>query len=140
MSIIKDYMSTSLATCNPSDNLATLAKHMKEEDVGFIPIVENDKYVGVVTDRDIVVRGLAKGTADNIHASDIMTEKVITGSPDMDVEEAARLMQEHQIKRLMVVEKDRFSGVVSLGDLGIEGADEVAADIVSELSKGKGNN
>ncbi|WP_281242966.1 CBS domain-containing protein [Thalassobacillus cyri] len=69
-----------------------------------------------------------------------MTEKIITGYLDMKVDEAARLMQEHQIKRLVVVDNDSLSGVVSLGDLGVEGADDVAADIVSEVSKGKGNN
>ncbi|WP_082232191.1 CBS domain-containing protein [Halobacillus massiliensis] len=140
MSVVKDYMTSNLASCNASDDLQTLAKHMKEQDVGFIPLVENDRYVGVVTDRDIVVKGLAKGSPDNIKASDVMTENVVTGYPDMDVQEAARLMQDHQIKRLLVIENDSIQGVVSLGDIGIEGANEVAADIVSEVSKGKGNN
>jgi CBS domain-containing protein len=140
MSVVKELMNTDLATCNATDDLVTVAKHMKEADVGFVPLVEGDKYVGVITDRDIVVKGLAKGSSDNVIASDVMTENIITGYPDMNTEEAARLMQEHQIKRLLVVENDSFQGVVSLGDIGAQGSDEVAADIVREVSKGVANN
>ncbi|MGI8315983.1 CBS domain-containing protein [Halobacillus mangrovi] len=140
MSVVKDLMTTNLATCNSSDDLVTVAQRMKEEDVGFVPLVEKDKYVGVVTDRDIVVKGLAKGTADNVKASDVMTENIITGYPDMDVSEAARLMQEHQIKRLLVVENESIQGVVSLGDVASQGVAEAAADIVREVSKGAANN
>ncbi|SFJ80264.1 CBS domain-containing protein [Halobacillus dabanensis] len=140
MTVVNELMSTNLATCNATDDLVTVAKHMKEEDVGFVPLVEGDKYVGVVTDRDIVVKGLAKGSSDNVKASDVMTEKIITGYPDMDAEEAARLMQEHQIKRLLVVENDSIQGVISLGDVGAQGSDDVAGDIVREVSKGYANN
>lgn len=140
MTVVKELMSTNLATCNATDDLVTVAKHMKEADVGFVPLVEGEKYVGVVTDRDIVVKGLAKGSSDNVKASDVMTEKIITGYPDMDTEEAARLMQEHQIKRLLVVENDSIQGVISLGDVGAQGSDDVAGDIVREVSKGYANN
>ncbi|GGF29013.1 hypothetical protein GCM10010954_30160 [Halobacillus andaensis] len=91
-------------------------------------------------DRDIVVKGLAKGSAGEVKASDVMTEKVITGYPEMEVEEAARLMQEHQIKRLLIVESDTVKGVVTLGDIGYQGIDEAAAGIVREVSKGQSNN
>ncbi|MFG6147685.1 CBS domain-containing protein [Halobacillus sp. B23F22_1] len=140
MSKVKDVMTTNLTTCKSSDDLASLAKQMRDEDVGFVPIAEGDKYVGVVTDRDIVVKGLAKGSAGEIKASDVMTEKIITGYPDMEVEEAARLMQEHQIKRLLIVESDKIKGVITLGDIGYQGIDEAAAGIVREVSKGNGNN
>lgn len=140
MATLRDFMTTNLASVSVSDDLHTLAKQMKEDDVGFLPIVENDKYAGVVTDRDIVVKGLARGSAENVTASEIMTENVVTGTPDMDVEEAARLMQEHQIKRLLVIENDHVKGVVSLGDISAEGSRSVAGNIVSEVSKGYGNN
>ncbi|SEI14241.1 CBS domain-containing protein [Halobacillus karajensis] len=137
MTLLKEYMTTNVESSKTSDDLKTLAEKMEKDDVGFLPVVENDKYAGVVTDRDIVVKGLAKGTGK---AEDIMTENVVTGSPDMEVEEAAKLMQDHQIKRLLVVDDDAVNGVVTLGDLGVENADQVAGNIISEVSKGKGNN
>ncbi|MFD2922157.1 CBS domain-containing protein [Halobacillus naozhouensis] len=137
MALLKEYMTTNVESSKTSDDLKTLAEKMEKDDVGFLPIVENEKYAGVVTDRDIVVKGLAKGTGK---AEDIMTENVVTGSPNMEVEEAAKLMQEHQIKRLLVVDDETINGVVTLGDLGVEHADQVAGNIVSEVSKGKGNN
>ncbi len=140
MAILKEYMTPTIECSKASDNLNTLAKQMEEKNVGFIPVVENGKYAGVVTDRDIVIKGLAKGSAEDVKAENIMTENVVTGYPDMEVEEAARLMQDHQIKRLLVVEDEAVNRVVTLGDLGVENADQVAGDIVSEVSKGQSNN
>ncbi|MGP4077751.1 CBS domain-containing protein [Halobacillus sp. K22] len=140
MAALKEYMKTNTVTCDASDNLSELAKCMREEDIGFVPVVEQGNYAGVVTDRDIVVKGLAKGSPDNVKASDIMTEKIITGSSDMDVAEAARLMQDHQIRRLLVVDNEKISGVVSIGDIGVQGSDEIAGNVVSETAKGSGNN
>ncbi|WP_163528835.1 CBS domain-containing protein [Halobacillus ihumii] len=140
MAILKEYMTPTVECSKSSDGSNTIAKQMEEENIGFIPVVENEKYAGVVTDRDIVVKGLAKGSAENVKAEDIMTENVVTGYPDIEVEEAARLMQDHQIKRLLVVKDEAVHGVVTLGDLGVENAGQVAGDIVSEASKGQSNN
>ncbi|SIS63437.1 CBS domain-containing protein [Salimicrobium flavidum] len=137
MTKLKEYMSTNTVSCDSTDNLMTLAKQMREEDVGFIPIVENGQYSGVVTDRDIVVKGLAKGSPEEVKASEIMTEKIITGTSDMEIDEASRLMQDHQIRRLLIVDDNKISGVVSIGDIGLKGSDEVAGNIVTETSKGK---
>lgn len=137
MAILKEYMTTNVLCSKASDNLTTLAKKMEENDVGFIPVVENEKYTGVVTDRDIVVKGLAKGSGRSVKAEDIMTENVVTGYPNMEVVEAAKLMEDHQIKRLLVVDNDAVDGVVTLGDLGVENADQIAGNIVSEVSKGQ---
>lgn len=137
MAILKEYMTTNVLCSKASDNLTTLAKKMEENDVGFIPVVENEKYTGVVTDRDIVVKGLAKGSGGSVKAEDIMTENIVTGYPYMEVVEAAKLMEDHQIKRLLVVDNDAVDGVVTLGDLGVENADQIAGNIVSEVSKGQ---
>ncbi|KGX89647.1 CBS domain-containing protein [Pontibacillus marinus] len=142
MPTLREYMTTSLATVPSSADLYTLAKQMKEYDIGFLPVVENDKskYTGVVTDRDIVVKGLAKESAENVTASDILTEDVVTGNPDMNVEDAASLMQENQIRRLLVIENEHVKGVVSLGDLSADGERSLAGNIMGEISKGYGNN
>lgn len=131
-------MTKEVVTAKPNDDLMTLAKEMKENDVGFLPIADG-KFLGVVTDRDIVVKGLAKDSDySNVQAQQIMTEKVITGYPDMDVEEASRLMQDHQISRLMIVDNDQLKGVASLGDMAVTNtrrAEQAAEDALSEIKK-----
>ncbi|WP_067726951.1 CBS domain-containing protein [Oceanobacillus damuensis] len=138
MTTLQEVMTEDVVTAKPHDNLLTLAKEMEKNDVGFLPVLD-EKFLGVVTDRDIVVKGLAKDEGySNVEAKQIMTEKVITGYPNMDVEEASRLMQDHQISRLMVVEKDKLKGVVSLGDMAVtenDRADQAAEDALSEIKK-----
>ncbi|QHE51694.1 CBS domain-containing protein [Pontibacillus sp. HMF3514] len=140
MPTLREYMTTSFISVHLSDDLNTLANEMKEHDVGFLPVIENDKYAGVVTDRDIVVNGLTKGSPEDVTASQVMTDHVVTGNPDMNVEDAARLMQENQIKRLLVIENEHLKGVVSLGDFSAEGENSISGHVVSEVSKGFGNN
>lgn len=112
MAVLKEVMTENVKSCEPEEDLQSLARVMKEEDVGFLPIANENGYLGVVTDRDIVVKGLAKGSPDQVKAADIMTENVVTGLPDMEVQEAARLMQDHQIQRLLVVKEKDVKGVV----------------------------
>jgi CBS domain-containing protein len=140
MSKVRDYMSTHVQTADANAELSTIAQLMKKEDVGFIPLVEEKEYVGIITDRDIVVKGLAEGDVEQKKASDIMTKEVVTATPDTAIEEAARIMQEHQVRRLLVVDEGKINGVVSLGDFGVENAADIAGEIVRETSKGKGNN
>lgn len=138
MTTLQEIMTEDVVTAKPNDDLITLAKEMETNDVGFLPIAD-DKFLGVITDRDIVVKGLAKNADySNVEAQQIMTEEVITGNSDMDVEEASRLMQEHQISRLLVVDNDQLKGVVSLGDMAItdkERADKAAEEALSEIKK-----
>ena len=78
---------------------------MRDEDTGAVPVVENGRAVGMVTDRDIVVRAVADGSQLNRPVRDIVTRAVVTATPDMSTREAAQLMSEHQIRRLPVVER-----------------------------------
>ncbi|MFB4165274.1 CBS domain-containing protein [Alteribacillus sp. JSM 102045] len=137
MQTIKEHMTNFAEYCNPSDDLYTLAKKMKENEIGFLPIVNDDHLVGCITDRDIVIDGLAKEVQPNkLKAENIMQEKVITGYPDMSVDEASRLMQDHQIQRLVITEDQKVKGVVSIGDLAVsKGADQAAGNALSEISK-----
>ncbi|WP_240377311.1 CBS domain-containing protein [Bacillus piscicola] len=137
MTTIGELMTQEVEHCSPSDNVYTLAKAMHDCDLGFLPIVENDELTGCVTDRDIVLKGLNKGVSPgDVHAESIMQEKVITGYPDMPVEEASRLMQDHQIKRLIVTEDLKLKGVVTLGDMAAsKKADQAAGNAMSEISK-----
>ncbi len=112
---------------------------MAENDIGFVPVVhveDSGKLLGVVTDRDLVVRGYAKKRPGSCPVQDVMSEAIITVSPDMDAEEAADLMAAHQIRRLPVVENDRLVGVLALGDLSLGNTTgEDAGQALSEISE-----
>src|SRR5262249_38468201 len=111
---------------NPTTSLQQAARKMKNLDVGPLPVCENDRLVGMVTDRDITVRAVAEGCDINkTMVRDIMTPDIVYCFDDQDVEEADRLMEDNQIRRLVVLNRDkRLVGIVSLGDLAVETGDE----------------
>ena len=116
---VRDAMAQTISTARPDDRLQKVAQLMKQEDAGFIPIVDGDRLQGVITDRDIVIRCLAEGKQDilNVPAKDCMSEDVVTVEADADLEEAGKLMNEREIRRLAVVDGGRLVGVLSHGNL-----------------------
>jgi CBS domain-containing protein len=116
---IADIMSSDCVTVTPQDNIYECAVKMKENDIGFLPVVEGRKLVGVVTDRDLVVRGYAEKHSGSASVTEVMTEAVRTIPSDMSVDDAAKLMASEQIRRLPVVENGELKGVVSIGDLAV---------------------
>ena len=133
---IRDVMTSNPRTVSPSDTIQNAARIMRDEDTGAVPVVENGRPVGMVTDRDIVVRAVANGEL-NRPVRDVVSGNVITADPDMSTREAAELMSEHQIRRLPVVENDRLVGIVSLGDLAVKDAhDKRTGDTLQEISQG----
>lgn len=133
---VTDIMTSEVDTCTPQASLQEVAAKMKEIDVGSIPVVDNDKLVGIITDRDIVVRGLAENISLDAAVSEILSGNMVTGSKDMSVEDAAELMADNQIRRLPIVENDQVVGMVSLGDIAVKdksyGNADIALDEVSE--------
>jgi len=118
---LRDLMTTDVRSCAPDTPLSEVARIMEECDCGFVPVVDGDRLAGVITDRDIVLRAVAKGKdVRSTPARDCMTSPAVTASPETDAHEAADLMAERQIRRLCVVEGDRLVGVVALGDLATE--------------------
>jgi CBS domain-containing protein len=116
--------------CTPPDaTLQTAAEKMKVLDVGSLPVCEHDRLAGMVTDRDIVVRAIAEGrNPAEVPVRDIMTPEVTYCFEDDDVEHAAQLMKQKQIRRLLVLNRQkRLVGIVSLGDLAIESGDDLLA-------------
>lgn len=115
-------MTRGVESCSPTDSLATAAQKMKNHDCGALPVVDqNQRVVGIVTDRDIVLRGLASGSdTTTMRVSDCMSNEVISATPEMDAHEAANLMAERQVRRLVVMEGDRVAGMVSLGDMALQ--------------------
>jgi CBS domain-containing protein len=118
---VSEFMTKDIASVNREDTVERAAQMMKEYNVGSIPVVSENKIVGIVTDRDIVLRSAAEGeNIERQQVKDIMTSNPVVGKPDMDVHEAASLMSDRQIRRLPIVDRDNLVGIVSLGDLAVE--------------------
>lgn len=133
---VRDVMSADCVTCTTQDNVYELAVKMKEHDIGFIPIVDGQRLIGVVTDRDIVVRGYAAKNPGSSAVKEVMTTHLETCSPDTSVEAAARQMAANQIRRLPVIDNGNLVGIVSLGDLAIrESFAQGAFDALSSISE-----
>lgn len=118
---VKDVMTRDIACVNPNDNVERAAQLMNEYNVGSVPVCENGKVIGIVTDRDITLRSVAKGYESwSQTVREIMSSNPVCGYPEQDVHEVARIMSERQIRRLPIVENGRLVGMVSLGDLAVE--------------------
>ena len=134
---ITDVMTPNPKTVKPDDDLQAVATIMRDEDAGSVPVVEDGRVVGMVTDRDIVIRAVADGDFD-CTVEDICSDEVICIRPEMSTADAAELMSEHQIRRLPVVDDDdRLLGIVSLGDLAVkEGRDTRSGETLEQISEG----
>jgi CBS domain-containing protein len=134
---IREVMTRNPKYVSPSDSIQNAARIMRDNDTGAVPVVDNGRPIGIVTDRDIVVRAVAEDTHLNRPVGDIVTGNVVCVTPDMSTHEAADLMSEHQIRRLPVVENDRLVGIVSLGDLAVkEAKDKRVGDTLEHISEG----
>ncbi|MDQ3067470.1 MAG: CBS domain-containing protein [Actinomycetota bacterium] len=112
------------------------ARKMKSEDVGSLPIVDGDRLVGVVTDRDLAIRVLGEGKSADTTVGEIASKDVVTIDPQQDLQEAARLMAEHQVRRLPVVEEDgKLVGMLAQADIAAAGHDELTGEVVQKISQ-----
>lgn len=135
---VRDVMTSSVDWLTPDTSVVEVAQLMKKDDVGSIPICSENRLIGIVTDRDIVLKVVATaGNTTNISAKDIMSEDIISVSADQDVHEAANLMSRNQIRRLPVVENGELMGILAIGDLAIERIHiNEAGDALSDISQG----
>ena len=135
---VSDVMTPNPRTVQLSDSIQRAAQIMRDEDTGAVPVVEDGSHVvGMITDRDIVIRAVADGDFD-CTIDDIVSDDVICATPDMSTGEAEDLMSEHQIRRLPVVDADEnLVGIVSLGDLAVkENRDARTGDTLEKISEG----
>ena len=134
---VRDLMTTSPRTVTADTSLVDAAKAMRDEDAGIVPIVDGDSLHGVVTDRDIVVRAIAEGkdpTATKVR--DVASKDVATIDPQQNLDEALRLMAQHQVRRLPVVEEDgRLVGIVAQADIARAGDDARTGEVVEQISR-----
>ncbi len=134
---VRDVMTNSVEWVAPETKIVDVAKLMKRDDVGSIPICQGDNLIGIVTDRDIVLNVVATGgNVNTTLAKDTMSTNIKSVSLDQDVHEAADLMSRHQIRRLPVLDNGRLVGIVALGDLAIEKIHiNEAGDALSNISQ-----
>ncbi|OEH93922.1 CBS domain-containing protein [Bacillus solimangrovi] len=136
MKRVRDIMTSDVVFLTPDDNVYEAALLMKDKDIGVIPVCESDRLLGIVTDRDLVVRGLAEKRPGSNSVMNVLTKDVTTVSAETDVTEAVELMSNNQIRRLPVCENDRLIGMLSLGDLAIDTDSDKAAEVaLSEISE-----
>lgn len=135
---VRDVMTSEVITANADSTLQEIAIMMRAEDTGAIPVVEEDELLGLITDRDIVIRCVAEGRDPaEVVAEDILTEALEVVDTDTDVAEALELMGRHQIRRLPVVENGELVGMVSIGDLAVKQGDEQeTGEALKDVSKG----
>lgn len=117
---VKEIMTSHVTSAIASDTIDDIARKMKELNVGTVPVCDNqNRVVGIVTDRDIVVRGIGDGHQASDRIENVMSKELIAISPESHVHEAARLMAQNQIRRLPVVENGKLVGIVTIGDLAV---------------------
>lgn len=134
---IKDIMTDQVAFVGPETTIVETARLMQKHNVGSVPVCEGPNLVGIVTDRDIVVRNVAHGKdAGASPVREIMTSTVQSISPEMELNQVTEMMSKQQIRRLPVVENNRLVGMVSLGDLATQAKYDVEiAKTLGEISK-----
>jgi len=139
-----DVMSQNPTTATPRDTIQTVAQLMSSENVGVIPVIEegsNNRLVGVVTDRDIVLRAVAEGrNPGEVTVEQVMTPDVVTVEPGDDAQKAVELMENHQIRRILVCNGDQLVGVIAQADIARQGSDLQTGELVEEISQKNGAN
>jgi len=138
MQKLKEVMTTDVEVISPNATLREVADKMKSIDAGAIPVCDKDRLVGIITDRDIVLRALASGNDLNkMYAHDVMTSPIVYCFEDEDVSEAAHIMEEKQIRRLVVLNQNkRLVGIVSLGDIAVKsGSDQLSGQVLEKVSE-----
>jgi CBS domain-containing protein len=134
---LREVMTPNPSTVSSDSPVTGAAKIMRDEDVGIVPIVEGDRLVGTVTDRDIAIRVIAEGKEpQSTTVREIASTQLVTIDPEQDLDEAARLMAKHQVRRLPVVEEDgRLVGILAQADLARIGEDSKTGQVVEEISR-----
>ena len=135
---LNEIMTSKVEVLPPDASVQEAAQRMKELDVGFIPICDGQRLVGMLSDRDITIRATADGLDPSETAvSEVMSEEVLYCYEDQDVEEAARVMEERQIRRLPILDRQKkLCGIVSLGDIAVRvGSPELAGEALERVSE-----
>jgi CBS domain-containing protein len=137
---VKDAMHRGATKVTRGEMLKDVARKMRDEDIGAIPVIENDQVVGMVTDRDIACRALADGRdIDEMCAGDIMSQPVIYCTTEEELDDAVHLMEQHQIRRLPVLgENNEVVGMLALGDVAARAGRELSGEVLCAVAQHHG--
>ena len=134
---LKQIMTTNIATIHPNDTLQIAARIMRDRDVGFLPVYEGNELLGVLSDRDIVIRAVAEGMNPTaMLTKHLVTSPVVSCFEDQSVDDAAQLMHENQVRRLVVLDRKtkQLVGIVSLGDLATHVGEKMSGEVLQHVS------
>jgi CBS domain-containing protein len=134
---INEIMTRDVITISPHDTLQTAARKMRDYDIGFLPVYDGDKLVGVVSDRDIVIRALADGMDPKMKLPmALVTSPAVYCFDDQTIDDATDLMNDYQIRRLVILDrgKKQLAGVISLGDLAVHVGDKMSGEVLQSVS------
>jgi CBS domain-containing protein len=134
---IREFMTKDPRSVQTGTSVIDAARIMRDGDTGIVPVVEGEKLVGTVTDRDIAIRVVAEGkSAESTTVGEIASRELVTIDPQQELDEALRLMARHQVRRLPVVEEDgRLVGIVAQADIARNASDAQTGDLVEDISK-----
>ena len=136
MTRVADVMTPGVETTTSSEALRDAARTMREGDFGAMPVVDDGRLVGMLTDRDIVVRAVAEGLdPTSARVGDVASARPVAVGPDQDLDEAMELMAEYRVRRLPVVDGERLVGVVSQADVALEANEKKTGSVVQEISE-----
>lgn len=137
MQKLTDLMSRDVKVISPDTSIRDTANEMREGDFGMLPVGENDRMIGAITDRDIAIRAIAAGKDGSTKVREVMSEGIFWVYEDQSIDDAAKMMSERQVRRLPVVDRNkRLVGIVALGDFAVESSEiRPAAEALSEISK-----
>lgn len=133
---VRDAMHGKVEWAQPTETVQSLAKRMRDLDIGSIPVGENDRLIGMVTDRDIALRAVADGRDPALlTAREVMSEGIVYCRDDEDLEDAVRIMEQKQIRRLPVIDgKKRMVGILSLGDISHCASRQLTGEVAAAVS------
>jgi CBS domain-containing protein len=134
---IRNVMTPNPTTVEPSSPVVEAARIMRDDDVGPVPVVESGRLVGMITDRDITIRVVADGKdPQSTTVGEVMSRDLVTVDQQQSLDEALRLMAEHQVRRVPVVEEDsRLVGIVAQADVAQQGSDQKTGEVVEQISR-----
>ena len=132
---VRDTMTSQPTSIDASQSVVDAARVMRDEDVGSLPVTDQGRLVGVITDRDIAVRIVAEGRTESASVAEALSRNPVTVTPDHDLDDALKLMARHQVRRLPVVDGDELVGIVAQADVALTAKEKKTGELIESISE-----